>query len=330
MQFLQVTGISKQLQGTFVLNDISFSQQTFQKTAIAGETGSGKTTLLKMIAGLVQPDTGTVFFQGARITGPDEQLVPGHPAIAYLSQHYELRNNYRVEELLEYANKLPEQEAQLLYAICRISHLVKRRTDQLSGGEKQRIALARLLVGAPKLLLLDEPFSNLDPIHKQILKSVIKDISEKLSITCLLTSHDPLDTLSWADEIMILKEGKIVQKGTPVEVYRHPLTEYAAGLLGNYYLLLGELFEMLTGLPETHLQGKQLFVRPEDFIIGPPRSNAIQAVVTDIFFWGGYYEIEVNVSGNLWLIKSFRPSLAIGDSVFISLALHDPWYLSLK
>ncbi len=327
MQFLQVTGISKQLPGTFVLNDISFSQESFQKTAIAGETGSGKTTLLKIIAGLVQPDSGTVFFQDTRIAGPDEQLVPGHPAIAYLSQHYELRNNYRVEELLEYANKLPETEAQLLYTVCRINHLVKRRTDQLSGGEKQRIALARLLVGSPKLLLLDEPFSNLDPIHKQILKSVIKDISEKLSITCLLTSHDPLDTLSWADEIMVLRDGKILQKGTPQEVYRHPVNEYIAGLFGNYYLLSGELFEQFTGLPATSLLGKQLFVRPENIIMGPPRQHAVQATVTNIFFWGGYYEVEVNLLGKLFLIKSFRTSVAIADSVFISLTLNDQWYL---
>lgn len=235
MQFLKVEGISKKQGDSFVVKDIKFTQEKSQKIAISGETGSGKTTLLKIIAGLVQPDTGNVWFEGIPVDGPDFQLVPGHPAIGYLSQHYELKNNYRVEELLEYANKLPVAQAQALYDVCRISHLVKRRTDQLSGGEKQRIALARLLVGSPKLLLLDEPYSNLDPIHKQILKSVITDISEKLSVTCLLTSHDPMDTLSWADEIIVLKDGIILQKGTPQEIYHQPVDEYVAGLFSNHY-----------------------------------------------------------------------------------------------
>ncbi len=230
MSFLKVEGISKRQAESFIVKDISFTQRASQKMAIAGETGSGKTTLLKIIAGLVQPDAGTVFFENLPVDGPDYQLIPGHPSIGYLSQHYELKNNYRVEELLEYANKLSLADAQALYDVCRIDHLVKRRTDQLSGGEKQRIALARLLVGSPKLLLLDEPYSNLDPIHKNILKSVITDISERLSVTCLLTSHDPMDTLSWADEIIVLKDGIILQKDTPENIYRKPVNEYVAGL----------------------------------------------------------------------------------------------------
>jgi iron(III) transport system ATP-binding protein len=309
MSFLQVKDIRKQLPGTFLLGDISFIQEALQKIAIAGETGSGKTSLLKIIAGLVQPDTGKIIFKGHRVTGPDEQLVPGHPEIAYLSQHYELRNNYRVEELLGYANKLPGSEAQILYDVCRISHLVKRRTDQLSGGEKQRIALARLLVGSPKLLLLDEPFSNLDPIHKKILKSVIKEISEKLAITCLLTSHDPLDTLSWADEIMVIKDGLIIQKGTPMQVYHQPANEYAAGLFGNYYLLDGEFFEKLTGLPAQELKGKQLFVRPEYFSIVPEQKDTLRGIVIDVLFWGGYYEVELLLEGkkNISIKTIFEP-----------------------
>ena len=107
------------------------------------------------------------------------------------------------------------EEAATLFEICQVDHLLKRRTDQLSGGEKQRIALCMLLVKCPKLLVLDEPFSNLDPIHKTVLKTVIEDIGKRLQITCMLTSHDPHDTLSWADEILVMKNGKIIQQGTP-------------------------------------------------------------------------------------------------------------------
>jgi len=195
MKLLQVIGLNGR---------ISFTQEKGRKLAIAGETGSGKSTLLKMIAGLAAVGPGEVRFEGSRVLGPLERLVPGQPGIAYLSQHFELWNNYRVEEVLSYANDLSVEESVELYGICHIDHLLARRTDQLSGGERQRIALARLLVKPPRLLLLDEPFSNLDMIHKDILKSVIRDITQRLDITCLLVSHDPLDVLSWADEVLVV------------------------------------------------------------------------------------------------------------------------------
>src|ERR1700722_3033857 len=219
MDLLQVVGVDAR---GGALRGISFSQQRGQKLAVAGATGSGKSTLLKMIAGLVQPDEGVILFDGLRVSGPAETLVPGHPDIAYLSQDFELRNNYRVDEVLSYANELTEEEAGLLYAICRIDHLLRRRTDQLSGGERQRIALARLLVRPPKLLLLDEPYSNLDRVHKEILRSVIGDIADSMGISCILVSHDPQDILSWADEILVLNGGRLIQKASPERVYRQP------------------------------------------------------------------------------------------------------------
>ena len=183
MVLLKVSEVTKQQNGNVVLQGISFTQKQFQKIAIVGESGSGKSTLLKVIGGLAQPDTGDVLFENKHVDGPNEKLIPGHPKIAYLSQHFELRNNYRVEEILEYANKLSNKEAQRLYEICHISHLLKRKTDQVSGGEKQRIAMARLLIGSPKLFLLDEPFSNLDVLHRNTLRKVIHDMGEKLKIT---------------------------------------------------------------------------------------------------------------------------------------------------
>src|SRR5580693_669510 len=187
MDFLQAVDVSKRVSedGVPAIDGISFSQQAGQKLALVGATGSGKTTLLKMIAGLVQPDEGKILLEGRKIPGPNERLIPGHPEIAYLSQHYELWNNYRVADLLSYANELTDEESASLYAICRIGHLLRRKTDQLSGGERQRIALAQLLVRPPKLLMLDEPYSNLDRVHKDMLRSVIGDILKRYAMSCI-------------------------------------------------------------------------------------------------------------------------------------------------
>lgn len=237
MDLLNVQHIGLKDERGFELKDISFSQPAFSRLAIAGETGSGKTTLLKIIGGLIEHDTGTVFFEGKKIIGPQDQLIPGHPGIKFLSQHFELPNNLRVEQVLEYANQLEEQDLERICAICRVSHLLKRRTNQLSGGEKQRIAIARLLLTAPKLLLLDEPFSNADMSHKKMIKAVLQDISEALRITCTMVSHDPMDSLSWADQVLVLQHGVLIQKGSPKEIYDHPVNEYVAGLFGKYTLL---------------------------------------------------------------------------------------------
>jgi ABC-type sugar transport system ATPase subunit len=267
MNFLEVSNISKQQHGAYILKDVSFTQQQFQKIVIAGETGSGKSSLMKIVGGMGQADSGTVMFEEKRVKGALEVLIPGHPGTAYLSQHFELRNNYRVEEILSYANKLTDEEAGEIYDVCKISHLLKRKTDQLSGGEKQRIAMARLLISSPRLFLLDEPYSNLDMIHKSILKNVISDMGERLGITCMLISHDPQDILPWADEILVMKDGEIVQQGSPQQIYQQPVNEYVAGLFGKYNLITPGNAAILEGLPGITPNGKNIFIRPEDFKI---------------------------------------------------------------
>jgi iron(III) transport system ATP-binding protein len=326
MALLSVSGISKKIEDEFVLKDVLFTQEYGMKIAIAGETGSGKTTLLKMIAGLEQPDTGIISFQDKRVKGSLEQLIPGHPEIAYLSQHFELRNNYRVHEILAYADELPAGEAAKLYRICRIDHLMNRRTDQLSGGEKQRIALARLLSAAPRLLLLDEPFSNLDAIHKNIIKSVITDISDELKISLVMVSHDAPDVLSWADKILILKSGIIVQEGSPMEVYHQPVNEYCAGLMGEYshFDTTGIFMHTLSPGPGN----RKLFLRPEYWDISEySGEDTLTGTVEQVRFWGAYYTLDVKCGNQSVRVRTNQIQVKTGDTINMAFSYPRPWYL---
>ncbi|MEJ8800767.1 ABC transporter ATP-binding protein [Pontibacter sp. H249] len=325
MSFLNVSGISVVEDGITILDNISFTQQQFQHIAIAGETGSGKSTLLQTIAGLVQPVSGQVMFEGEKVQGPHDVLVPGHAGIAYLSQQYELPQFLRVEQVLKYANTLPAAEAANLYAICQIEHLLKRKTNQLSGGEKQRIALARLLASSPRLLLLDEPFSNLDMVHKSTLKAVIHNISENLEITCILISHDPDDTLSWADEILVMKDGKLQQTGTPEQVYRQPVNEYTAGLFGKYNLIPPALVTIFPGVKQVKLNDKPLMVRPEHLKFTADRTSGQAGKVQKITYYGSHYETEVILGDTTLLVKTLENGIKQGDNVYVALAPGAAW-----
>lgn len=318
MPLLEAIQLVKSIREQPVLRDISFTLEKGEKLAISGVTGSGKSSLLKIIAGLMQADSGEARFRGSRIRGPEEKLIAGHPSIAYLSQHFELRNNYRVEELVDMANQMSPEKAARIIDICRIGHLLSRRTDQLSGGEKQRIATARLLVGEPELFLLDEPYSNLDLAHRKVMKDVIRDISREEEITCVMVSHDPTDTLPWADRMLVLKNGQIVQEGSPETIYRAPADEYVAGLLGPYFLVpAAEAYGSgLLGSPSSE---DHLIVRPEDFQITGPGEGAA-ATVQDIRFAGPHYHVLVRWhNADITLLSAGRPSLQTGETVYLRL-----------
>ena len=312
MTFLTVSGLTKYENGNRIVDNFSFTQDKFQNIAIAGETGSGKTTVLKAIAGHVQPDAGEITFEESRVKGPNEKLLPGHPGIAYLSQHFELRNNYFVHEILEYSNQLSQPEADAIFSVCRIDRLLPRRTDQLSGGERQRIALAKLLIGSPKLLLLDEPFSNLDVIHRNIIKQVIKEIGEKLKISCIMVSHDAEDMLAWADSIIVMKDGKIIQQDVPAEIYHHPADEYCAALFGEYNLVVTA-------------DDKKLFIRPESVHI-TAKESTFKGVVKSIQFHGSYSIAQIQTNKQTWKVIIKGKKIKPGDSVYLALSESPDWH----
>lgn len=323
MELLELKGISLQEHGVVVVEPLSLRQPKGQRVALAGESGAGKSTVLQLIAGLVQPSSGEILVEGSRVRGPAVALVPGHPGVAYLSQKSDLPKFLRVEQVLQYASRRSVVEAHTLYKVCRIDHLLARRTDQLSGGEQQRVALARLLLGGPRLLLLDEPFSNLDRVHKQVLQRVIEEVGTRLGVTCWLVSHDAADVLSWADEILVLHRGRIVQRGTPEQVYRQPVDVYTAGLFGDYNLLYGA--DQLALASRTPTAGG-LLVRPEQLRLVPLGTADLPGLVQAVRFFGSYYELEVQLgSGAVIRVRSSEAAFAVGERVGVQLEASDGW-----
>ncbi|MET4076755.1 ABC transporter ATP-binding protein [Hymenobacter sp. UYCo722] len=328
MDILTVTDLSLTENGVSVLQPISFSQKQGQKLALAGESGAGKSTLLQLVAGLIQPSTGMVYANGSRVHGPQEVLVPGHPGVAYLSQKSDLPQFLRVEQVLRYANKRPDAEARAVYELCRIAHLMPRRTDQLSGGEQQRVALARLLLGAPRLLLLDEPFSNLDRTHKRLLQGIIEELGAQLAITCLLVSHDAADVLGWADEILVLHRGRLVQQGSPEHLYHQPVDEATAALFGDYNLVSGADRRAL--LPGRRFRKNTvLLVRPEQLQLQPVDGNGVAGTVRAVRFLGSYSEVEVALAAQRVRVRVGTTDLRAGDKAAVSIAAGAGWSIPL-
>lgn len=309
MSLLTVTNITKQYGADVLVNNVSFEQRPLQNIAIAGETGSGKTTLMQIIAGLGQADSGEVLFENKKVKGITEKLMPGHSGIGYLSQHFELPKKYRVAELLAYANKLTERASAELYDICRIDHLLHRWSHTLSGGERQRVALAKLLTESPRLLCLDEPYSNMDLIHKQVLKAVVNDLRDRLGITCILISHDAEDMLPWADEILVMQQGAIIQRGNPRHIYRQPQSPYTAGLFGKYNTLPPTLAAMLNMT--------NLYIRPEQLALVWQAHGGIPVTVHKKLFMGSHYEFEVACNDQMLIVANGEKDLQPGDSAFV-------------
>lgn len=307
MAFLDVSKLTYSLPG-FALEELSFTQDEGVRVAFAGETGSGKTTVLKLIGALLQPAGGSIRLRDESVIGPAHRLVPGHDRIAYLSQFFELPKFLRVEQALAYANRMSEMALNRIIRICEIDHLMERKTDQLSGGERQRIALARLLVTAPDLLLLDEPFSNLDAMHRIEMKTVLERIGDQLGITSILVSHDSNDTLPWADIIYILQDGKLVQQARPELVYRRPVNAYVASLFGKY-----NLFPMDPDSPD-----RQIFLRPDDLVFTDSDDYDLSGSVTRISFNGPHYEVQVETDRGVITALSSKPTFRAGDTVRLS------------
>ncbi len=318
MDWMRVQGLTKQINGITVVQDLNFSMKKGEKLAIMGATGTGKTSILKMIAGFMQPDAGNVFFEGNRVDGPLEKLIPGHPKIAYLSQNSDLRPNFFVSEVLEYANKMSQAEATGLYKVCEIEHLLRRKTTELSGGEKQRVALARLLSTRPALLLLDEPFSHLDLPHKLLIKKVIREAMEQYQLSCMLVSHEPYDTLLWADQLLILHNAQIIATGSPEILYNTPPNPLVASLTGLVNFIDNQIASLLSGTAITHGSGENLLLRPHLLQLDDTMQEGTTAKVMDIQFAGSHSIVYLLLGNKILLAETPVQEIKKGSNMGVS------------
>lgn len=303
--FLEITELSKVYsEPSSGLVNVSISVDKHERFAIVGETGSGKTTLLKLIGGLAQPDSGYVNFQGDRVKGPNELLIAGHKQMGFLSQHFDLPKFISVEEHLNHPD-LDEEELVRIYESCQITHLINRDTSALSGGEKQRVALAKLLTNSPELLLLDEPFSNLDQLHKRSMKWMLNQIEKELSISMIMVSHDPVDVLSWATRVVVMKHGQIVQSGTPQEIYENPINEYVAGLFGLYSVIEGKNWKR---------SGGKLIIRPEQLNSGDKLCTIIRKG-----YYGSHNLLELLTEDGENVLMTSNDDFEEGEHIRVSL-----------
>ncbi|WP_423149103.1 ABC transporter ATP-binding protein [Rubrolithibacter danxiaensis] len=237
---ISLTGIHKQYTTEVFagVRDINLEIIEGKIVSIVGASGSGKSTLLKLIYGLLSPEKGEVLFEGKKVLGPEEKLIPGHGEMKMVTQNFDLNTYAKVYDNI--AAMLPNTDLQAkkqksfeAMELLRIGHLAEKRIVDLSGGEQQRVAIARAIITAPKVLLMDEPFSQIDALLKNQLRSDLRRLSRVLGITIILVSHDPADGLSLADELVILRNGIILERGAPRKLYNHPEHFYTAQLLGN-------------------------------------------------------------------------------------------------
>jgi ABC-type Fe3+/spermidine/putrescine transport system ATPase subunit len=292
--FLQALEVSKVYPGKqhSGVHQVSLSVKPGKITGIIGESGSGKSTLLRLLFGLLTPDTGKVEFQGIRVWGPDEKLIPGHDAMKMVTQHTDDLNLYakvwdNVATLLPNTDlKAKQEKTERVLKQLNMYRLADKRVADLSGGEKQRVAIARALVTQPQVLLLDEPFNQVDTTFRDGLQQDIRRIVKETGLTVIIVSHDPAEVLSMADELVVIKDGTILESGPPKELYNKPENLYTARLLSNCNILIREEARAL----RVKAVKEQVVIYPE-WIIPVSTGKNIDWTIKQILFKGSYEEI---------------------------------------
>lgn len=354
MSSLVIEGVRKKFGQQVVLRHLSVQVPSGAFFFLLGPSGCGKSTLLRIVAGLELPDEGRVFIDGKDIT----DVPPQERGIGMVFQQYALWPQMTVEENLRFGLRCqalprPEQDSRVREALhlVRMEGLGHRFPHEISGGQQQRVAVARALALRPRLLLMDEPLSNLDARLRDEIRGELRDLHSKLGLTIVYVTHDQEDALSLASHVALLQGGEIEQTGSPSELYRHPRTSFAATFLGDANVLpvtvsngrevslRGAAGRKLPYNGPPHPDGVALLcIRPEFVRISTTTAHSGPAVhisgrVSGRTYRGAFQDIRVEISGApmiraTCLAGAEDTKVSVGDSIALTWSPQDAWLMS--
>lgn len=322
---LRVEHISKKFDKDNILNDVSLEIKKGDILSLSGESGCGKSTLLRIIAGLETADQGDIYFEDKKIT----HLKPEHRKFGFVFQNLSLFPHLNVKDNVFYAlgnSEKSQKKLDELMSMTGLSGLDKRYPHELSGGQQQRVALARALSINPKMLILDEPFSSLDELLKARIREDIFDLLRSLDITTILVSHQATDAFLIANDLVIMKDGKILQKGTPSDVYQHPKTPYISDFFGASVIINGQKQNETVATPFGRLlipnspEGSfQIFVRPENITISSENAYNLKGTVSKKEFKGPHdvLSIQSQTGESQFSLETERCTHQVGDVIYL-------------
>lgn len=264
-----------------VLKDISFQLKKGDHLCVMGESGCGKSTLLKAVYGLLDLNKGTVFWDETEVLGPKHHLVPGMDFIKYVAQDFDLMPYTSVSEnIKKFLSRFYPEEAQKrteeLLEVIEMTAFANTKVKTLSGGQQQRVAIARALAKEPELILLDEPFSQIDNFKKNSLRRKLFAYLKEKNIACIVATHDKNDALSFADTLLILRNHTILVNGTPKNIYNNPKENYIAALFDD--------------VSEITINNKKQLLYPHQIQI--VEKSELEATVLQSYYKGFYWLIE--------------------------------------
>jgi putrescine transport system ATP-binding protein len=314
--FLKIDGITRRFDEVIAVNNIDLDIDKGEIFALLGSSGCGKSTLLRMLAGFETPSSGHIFLEGEDIT----DLPPYERPINMMFQSYALFPHLTVYDNIAFGlrrDRMPkDQVAQRVAEMLELVQLkpyAKRKPHQLSGGQQQRVALARSLAKRPRLLLLDEPLAALDKKLRERTQLELVNILRKVGVTCVMVTHDQEEAMTMADRIAVMREGRFLQLGTPIEIYEHPQTRFVADFIGNVNMFQGQLvtdepdhceiqtdealFHVGHGISGTLNMDLGVALRPEKIALVEGHqdypNNALQATISGRSYMGSYTAYEL-------------------------------------
>ncbi|SIT07534.1 ABC transporter ATP-binding protein [Belliella pelovolcani] len=291
----------------FAVNEVSFDVEEGEILALVGESGSGKTTLLRLIAGLEHPDDGTISLAGQVIVQGKESVPPHDRKVGMVFQDYALFPHLTILENVTFgiakSKGNPEQLAKDTLKLVGLTEDFKKYPHQLSGGQQQRVALARAIAPNPRILLMDEPFSNLDAMLKDQVREEIRQIIKKTGITAIFVTHDTKDALSTADRIAILHKGYLQQIDIPKNLYETPVNPYVANFFGKRNELLATpsedgfytSFGFITDLEaKKYKRQVKLLFRPEHGEVVQREGQQLSGKIVKVSYFGSHQLVKIS------------------------------------